>query len=42
MIDENDPKRGIVELRSLDATKIKKVKMLKLDKIPIQKRQSKI
>ena len=25
MIDENDPSRGIVELRSLDATKIKKI-----------------
>ena len=25
MIDENDPTRGIVELRSIDATKIKKV-----------------
>ena len=32
MIDENDPKRGIVELRSLDATKIKKVKNVKVDK----------
>ena len=32
MIDENDPKRGIVELRSLDATKIKKVKNVKIDK----------
>ena len=32
MIDENDPKRGIVELRSLDATKIKKVKNIKVEK----------
>ena len=32
MIDENDPKRGIVELRSLDATKIKKVKNVKVEK----------
>jgi hypothetical protein len=32
MIDENDPKRGIVELRSLDATKIKKVKQVKTEK----------
>jgi hypothetical protein len=32
MIDENDPKRGIVELRSLDATKIKKVKNIKTEK----------
>ncbi len=32
MIDENDPKRGIVELRSLDATKIKKVKQVKQEK----------
>ena len=31
MIDENDPKRGIVELRSLDATKIKKIKQIKKD-----------
>ena len=32
MIDENDPKRGIVELRSLDATKVKKVKNVKIEK----------
>ena len=32
MIDENDPKRGIVELRSLDATKVKKVKQVKTEK----------
>jgi hypothetical protein len=32
MIDDNDPKRGIVELRSLDATKIKKVKNVKVEK----------
>jgi len=32
MIDENDPKRGIIELRSLDATKIKKVKNVKVEK----------
>ena len=32
MIDENDPKRGVVELRSLDATKIKKVKHVKQEK----------
>ena len=31
MIDENDPKRGIVELRSLDATKVKKIKQIKKD-----------
>ena len=36
MIDENDPKRGIVELRSLDATKIKKVKQIKQEKVPNQ------
>ena len=32
MIDESDPKRGIVELRSLDATKIKKMKQVKQEK----------
>ena len=32
MIDENDPKRGIVELRSLDATKVKKIKQVKTEK----------
>ena len=32
MIDENDPKRGIVELRSLDSTKIKKVKQINQEK----------
>ena len=32
MIDENDPKRGVIELRSLDATKIKKVKHVKQEK----------
>ena len=32
MIDENDPKRGVVELRSLDATKIKKVKHVKQER----------
>ena len=32
MIDEKDPKRGIVELRSLDATKIKKMKQVKQEK----------
>ena len=32
MIDESDPKRGIVELRSLDATKIKKIKQVKQEK----------
>ena len=32
MIDESDPKRGIVELRSLDSTKIKKVKHVKQEK----------
>ncbi len=32
MIDENDPKRGVVELRSLDATKIKKIKHVKQEK----------
>ena len=34
MIDENDLKRGIVELRSLDATKIKKIKQVKKDPSP--------
>ena len=34
MIDENDPKRGIVELRSLDSTKIKKVKQVNQEKSP--------
>ena len=29
MIDENNPQLGIVELRSLDATKIKKIKQIK-------------
>ena len=38
MIDENDPKRGIVELRSLDATKIKKVKQVKTEKTPNPKK----
>ena len=33
MIDEADPKRGIVELRSLDSTKIKKVKQVKQEKV---------
>ena len=32
MIDVKDPKRGIVELRSLDATKIKKMKQVKQEK----------
>ena len=32
MIDVKDPKRGIVELRSLDSTKIKKVKQVKQEK----------
>ena len=32
MIDENDPKRGILELRSLDSTKIKKVKQVNQEK----------
>ncbi len=32
MIDESDLKRGIVELRSLDATKIKKVKQVKQER----------
>ena len=32
MIDENDPKRGIVELRSLDSTKIKKVTQVSQEK----------
>ena len=32
MIDENDPSRGIVELRSLDATKIKKVNQVNKQK----------
>jgi hypothetical protein len=32
MIDVNDPKRGIIELRSLDSTKIKKVKQVKQEK----------
>jgi hypothetical protein len=32
MIDVNDPKRGILELRSLDATKIKKIKQVKTEK----------
>ena len=32
MIDENNPNRGVVELRSLDATKIKKVKHVKHEK----------
>ena len=40
MIDENDPSRGIVELRSLDATKIKKVnqvnKQRKQDSVDVQ------
>ena len=34
MIDENDPKRGILELRSLDSTKIKKIKHIKKDPTP--------
>jgi len=34
MIDENDPKRGILELRSLDSTKIKKIKHVKKDPAP--------
>jgi len=34
MIDENDPSRGIVELRSLDATKIKKVNHVNKQKTP--------
>ncbi len=38
MIDENDPKRGIVELRSLDATKIKKIKQVKTEKTPNPKK----
>ena len=33
MIDEADPKRGIVELRSLDSTKIKKVKQVKQETV---------
>ena len=37
MIDENDPKLGIVELRSLDATKIKKVKHVKQEKVADKK-----
>ena len=41
MIDENDPKRGIVELRSLDATKIKKVKNVKVEKT-VDPRKAKI
>ena len=41
MIDENDPKRGIVELRSLDATKIKKVKNVKVEKA-VDPRKAKI
>ena len=32
MIDENDPSRGIVELRSLDATKIKKITQVNKEK----------
>jgi hypothetical protein len=40
MIDENNPTRGIVELRSLDATKIKKVnqvnKQRKQDSVDVQ------
>ena len=32
MIDMNDPKRGIIELRSLDSTKIKKVKQIKQER----------
>ena len=32
MIDENDPTRGIVELRSIDATKIKKVNKVNKEK----------
>ena len=41
MIDENDPKRGIVELRSLDATKIKKIKQIKAEKT-VDPRKAKI
>ena len=37
MIDENDPKLGIIELRSLDATKIKKVKHVKQEKVADKK-----
>ena len=32
MIDESDPKRGIIELRSLDSTKVKKIKHVKQEK----------
>jgi predicted nucleotidyltransferase len=32
MIDENNPQLGIVELRSLDSTKVKKVKQVKQEK----------
>ena len=32
MIDENDPSRGIVELRSLDSTKIKKITQVNKEK----------
>ena len=32
MIDESDPKRGIIELRSLESTKIKKVKQVNQEK----------
>ncbi len=41
MIDEKDPKRGIVELRSLDATKIKKMKQVKQEKT-VDPRKAKI
>ena len=38
MIDESDPKRGVVELRSLDATKIKKIKHVKQERIADQQK----
>ena len=37
MIDENNPQLGIVELRSLDSTKIKKVKHVKQEKVAEKK-----
>ena len=38
MIDESDPKRGVVELRSLDATKIKKIKHVKQERTADQQK----
>ena len=34
IIDENDPKKGLIEVRAIDPTKIRKVKEVKKDKDP--------